>query len=259
MRQMLRSPYESLRNKLVCHFVHCQRFLNKPGIVVAVLGLDGSGKSTLVELMKNDIERLFHAAVEHRHLRPGFLPQLATLARRDIGQAMRLANPHVKPPSGAIVSIIRLAYYTIDYFLGYWVCVYPVLVKFPTVFFFDRYFYDYYIDPARLRVSAPWWMVELFAFFVPEPDLTIMIRPHPEVFHKRKPELPLEELRQQSERVYILAKKLKNVTWIDTSCKIEITREEMMRAVLETFEGQLRWRRIIDFSASVARATGHPH
>jgi len=238
----IRYSRNTFRNKIYRHFVHFYRLWRKPGLLVAVTGLDGAGKSTLIAFVRNDIKRLLKIKAEYRHHRPGLLPPLAIFAGRRVEQAALLANPHSKPPSRAMGSIIRLAYYTIDYFVGYWVCIYPALIKFPTIFFFDRYFYDYYIDPVRYRIRTPWWMVKLFSFFIPEPDVTIMIKPKPEEFHKRKPELPLEELRQQSKRMNILAKKLKNIVWIDTSGNIEDARQAMMRAILKRLEGHPNWK-----------------
>ncbi len=124
-----------------------------------------------------------------------------------------VTNPHARPPNGLLISFFRIAYYILDYTIGFRVFVYPNLLRKPIVVFFDRYFYEYFIDPARVRVNAPWRIVRMFGWLVPRPDLIVMLKPNPEVFHKRKPELSLEELRIQSERMYKFARKLKTSTF----------------------------------------------
>ncbi len=59
--------------------------------------------------------------------------------------------------------------------------------------------------------------------------------PAPEVFYKRKPELPLEELQKQSRRIRKLAKELDHIVWIDTTGEVRASQEKLVRAVMETF------------------------
>jgi len=66
-----------------------------------------------------------------------------------------------------------------------------------------------------------------------------MLTPQPEVFYQRKQELPLDELSRQGVKMYALAKRLKNVVWVDSSGNIEQSRREMLGVVLEAF-----WRRL---------------
>jgi hypothetical protein len=133
-----------------------------------------------------------------------------------------------------------LAYYTLDFFLGYWVLVYPKMFRNPRIIFFDRYFYDYFWDPVRSRVDAPQWLVHFFGWFVPRPDLLVMITPHPEVFYQRKPELPLDELKRQAKEFYKFARNQKNLVWVGTSGDIETSRKVFCDAVLEAIERQLK-------------------
>lgn len=235
------SPLKVLCNEFKRVQVYCQRFQKRIGIFVAVLGLDGAGKSTLINVVRQDINRLLHIDTKLHYHRPGFIPSLARLLNRDIQQYGPNLNPHAKLPSGLSLSAARLAYYTLDYLIGYWFAVYPTLVKRGTVIFFDRYYYDYYIDPIRYRTNAPYWLVKLFEIFIPKPDLIIMLIPDPETYYERKPELPLDELRRQAKRMAELAKKLNNVSWIDTSGPIEESCDEMTQVVLNTFLEANRW------------------
>jgi len=68
-------------------------------LMVAVLGLDGAGKSTLIKTVRPEIERLLHTETEHRHWRPGFLPRLSKLAGQEEQRLGPVRNPHDQPPS----------------------------------------------------------------------------------------------------------------------------------------------------------------
>jgi hypothetical protein len=247
IRRLLRSPLCVLRHKSIDFVIHCRRVLVRPGIMLVVLGSDGVGKSTLIERVRHEFDRLMHVAVKTqiRHWRPHLLPRLARLFGRKIVEepTESLINPHAAPPSGTFGSILRLAYYTIDYLLGYLFLIYPVLVKYPTVCFFDRYYYDYFVDPTRWKVNAPKWAVKLFGCFVPRPDLIIILTADLSLIHQRKPELSLEELYQQAIIRRQLARKLKNVVWIDNSGDVEISANKMLQAVFEAFAGRTKHNR----------------
>ena len=240
VREIRKQPVVFLKNKILVYLNYAHRLVKRIGICVAVLGLDGSGKSTLCDLVRHDIGLLCHAHTNYFFYRPGFLPSLAKLLGREKEQSGPVTNPHRTPPSGTFLSIVRLAYYTLDFFLGYWVLVYPKMFRNPRIIFFDRYFYDYFWDPVRSRVDAPQWLVHFFGWFVPRPDLLVMITPHPEVFYQRKPELPLDELKRQAKEFYKFARNQKNLVWVGTSGDIETSRKVFCDAVLEAIERQLK-------------------
>lgn len=240
VRQLAASPLRVLRNKFAHLLVYCRRILNRPGMWVAVLGSDGAGKSTLIERVRPDLERLLHTNTTCYHFRPGLFPALGVLAGRG-AQTGPVTNPHAAPPSGPVGSALRMAYYTFDYFWGFALRIYPALLRNPNVVFFDRYFHEYFVDPARCRVRAPRWVVRFFSWFVPKPDLVVLLTAPPEVLHERKPELPMEELRLQRRRFEELAGSLREVVWVDTSGEVERSGEVLLRALLERFGRHLRW------------------
>ena len=52
--------------------------MKKVGICIAVLGVDGAGKSTVIKLLSPLIEKKGFKVI-HKHLRPNLIPKLISL------------------------------------------------------------------------------------------------------------------------------------------------------------------------------------
>jgi thymidylate kinase len=239
VRGLLREPRRTAGNILRYLGWRCREYVRPNGVMVAVIGPDGSGKGTLIEAARHFISGPLHFPTRVYHWRPGLLPSLGSLllGRKDDGAPVR--NPHAKEPSGLTFSLLRLAYYTLDYVFGYWLLVRPYLGRKCIAVIFDRYFYDCLIDPVRFRISLPQWVVRAFAILVPRPDLVILLTAVPEVIYSRKPELPLSEIRRQCSEMGRLANYMGNRVCIDTCRPLEDSARDMSRAILSTLEKRL--------------------
>ena len=142
-------------------------------------------------------------------------------------------NPHAAKPSGFLGSLFRLFYYTLDYTFGYFIKIYPQNVKKSTIWFFDRYYYDYLIDPKRARISLPPWIIKAVSYIVPKPDLIICLGANPDVIFKRKPELPLSEIKIQVEKLKKFVEENKNSYWIDTGKSIEVSTNQVFKLIID--------------------------
>lgn len=170
------------------------RVLRPAGVMISVLGVDGAGKSTLIEALRPVLEEATHRPLTMRHLRPGLLPPLAVLGP---GSSQNNTEPHAQPPSSWLVSLLRLTHLWLDYQLGYWLRLRPILARAPDVVVYDRYADDVVFDPRRLRIALPDWLRRLFVRLVPQPDLTIALIGDAGAIARRKPELSLAEIERQ--------------------------------------------------------------
>lgn len=221
-------------NKVLCGYRKCTRILKPPGYAVAVLGTDGSGKSTVIDGMSPVLGRALHNAVYHEHMRPNLLPSISKLFGKPIKEGPT-TDPHRSKPSGFLGSLLRLSYYSLDYIFGWWFKIYPARVKRPTLHIFDRYFYDYYIDSYRGRINLPKWLIKFYGLFIPQPNLILCLGAEPEFIHQRKPEFAIEEVQRQVADLENFCKKSKRAVWIDTGCSID----ESVNLALETITSKM--------------------
>lgn len=206
----------------------------RPGYVIAVMGTDGSGKSTIIESITPWLEEAFHHGVTYKHLRPTAYRDLGVLVGKRKAEPNRVVtNPHAHKPSGSIGSLVKWSYYLLDYTLGYIKTIWPHVSFKCKLFIFDRYYYDYYIDQRRMGISLPKWLIRIGEMFVPKPDLVICLGGDPQKIYERKPETSLDEVSRQVKALQTFCIKRKNAVWVDTTVAPEQSIAAAKQAILE--------------------------
>ncbi|MDO4310335.1 MAG: hypothetical protein Q4C43_06395 [Prevotella sp.] len=185
---------------------------------VVILGTDGSGKSTIINHITPFFASKFPDGIVYNHLRPNLIPDLGVLLGKKKVETI-VTSPHAKKQSGLFVSLFRWGYYMIDYTLGYAKVV--MLSKKSSLFIFDRYYYDYYIDQKRLRTNLPQWILRVGEYILPRPDLILCFGGDPQKIYERKPETSLEEVMRQTQVLKAFCAKRNNAVWIDTTIALE--------------------------------------
>lgn len=191
------APFDYVRLRVAFEWSKVLRYLEPPGTMVAVLGTDGAGKSTLIASIEPVLSQATHGDFTVKHLRPGLLPPLSRLRGEPVEASGPVVDPHASSVSGIVGSTFRLMYLLMDYILGYWVVVRPKLSKSPTLVLFDRYAYDIEIDPRRFRIGLPTNVLAWFTRFAPKPEVVFCLHGDPEVIANRKRELPIKEVIRQ--------------------------------------------------------------
>jgi len=167
-----------------------RNWISPPALFVAVMGPDGSGKSSMIAEYLRAVGPAF-AGTACFHLRPNLL------RGSSVGQTNK-TNPHGQTPRGALMSVAKLLFLWVDYVLGYYLCVRPLLVR-STLVVFDRYYQDLLIDARRFRYGGSPWLARLVAALIPMPDLMLVLDAPADVLQARKQEVSAEESARQAE------------------------------------------------------------
>ncbi|MDZ4141377.1 MAG: hypothetical protein U1C48_05165 [Methylotenera sp.] len=198
------------------------RVIKPTGLVVAVLGPDGSGKTTVIEHLEHELAPAFRK-VKRFHLRPHFGQQ---------GAGGIVTNPHASPPRGWLASLAKMVLFTLDYWSGYLSIIYPAKTC-STLVIFDRHFYDMVVDPKRYRLPINFWLTRFFVKLVPKPDLWLVLDAPAALLVSRKGEIDLASAEALSAGYRTLANTLPHGYLVDTSTSLDATLGSAVQKITE--------------------------
>lgn len=207
------------------------RCVRPVGLSVAFLGPDGSGKSTLIQALRERLDPVFHG-VSVLYWRPRLLPTPGRLkVWNPTSEKTENPDPHGVVPHGRLVSLVRMAYFGLDYVVGYPAVVVPKMVRKHLVIF-DRFLHDVRVDPRRYRMQLPAGALALLERVAPKPDLIFVLQGTPEVLRQRKQELSLSEIGRQLGALGELAKAGPRFVPIDVDRDVETIVDEIVDHVI---------------------------
>ncbi len=183
------------------------------GQMIVILGLDGSGKSAVIKGLSETLDKVYSEVV-HMHLRPRLGTDTSKLSFDSV------SDPHGLPKRGWLFSVCKIFYFLLDYNLGHWLKVRPLL-RDKKLVIFDRYYQDFLMDPKRFRYGGPAGLVQWASQLIPQGKHVIFLDAPVEVLRSRKQELGAEEMERQRQSYLNLMKTLPNGTVIDSSQPLE--------------------------------------
>lgn len=237
LRYPARTFYEALRH--VCIELKRWFWLDRRNSAhwIAVLGPDGSGKSTVIEVLSQQVADLLVKDPEEVfvfHHRPAVFPNIRRLLAfcSKIEKEEDFSSPHRAAPASTLGSLCRILYYWLDYVLGYWVIVRPRLIR-GKIILFDRYFHDFLVDPKRSRISLPEWVRKTLFRLTPLPTLSVVLEASPETVYSHKQEIPVNEIERQIKEYRDMAQEAKNLFVVDAEKEPAAIAREILKTYVE--------------------------
>ena len=209
------------------------RALRPTGLFVVFLGPDGSGKSSVIERLLDDLAPVFRR-VRYVHLRPRVLGGGSA-------QAVPTLQPHALPPRGMLASTAKLSWLLADYVAGYALRVWPLTCR-STLVAFDRYFHDLLIDPKRYRYGGSPTLARWAARFVPQPDIWVVLDAPSAVLQARKAEVSHEESERQREAYLAFIRTRDRGGVVDASQSFDDVTADVAEGVLDFLARRLEAR-----------------
>ena len=169
--------------------------IHNRGIIVTFSGVDGAGKSTILESVRQSLQMKYRQRVVVLRHRPSLLPILSSIryGKQNAERKTTEVLPRQGKNNSKISSLFRFAYYYLDYLLGQFYIYFRYTFRGYTVLY-DRYYFDFIIDSKRSNIVLPKSFLKLFYYFLFKPNVNVFLYAAPEIILSRKRELSSEDI-----------------------------------------------------------------
>lgn len=182
--------------------------LKRRGKLVALIGPDGSGKTTVAdELNKNFGFKTVYGGWKHHILPTAKLQSAFGKTKKGREMVAKAKEKRKKSKKSSVFREFSLLHFFFEHLIRYLLRAYPKLRKNKNVVV-DRYFYDIFLQDPKAFTSR---VINLCLKVFPKPDLIVNLYNKPEIILKRKKELTKAGIAIQQERIAKLSKKIKIV------------------------------------------------
>jgi len=194
VEKLNKKPENSLFNRILNTFNYyydtVKQVLFSKGLIITFSGVDGAGKTTVIENITREIEkRLRKQVVVLRH-RPSVLPILSAWTKGKVKAEQDSVNslPRQGTNKSMLSSFLRFAYYYTDYLFGQFYVYFRYTLR-GHIVLYDRYYFDFINDSKRSNIQLPKHIIKAGYNFLLKPDLNFFLYADSDTILKRKKEL----------------------------------------------------------------------
>lgn len=167
-----------------------ESFTNNTGYIITFSGVDGAGKSTVIEQIVHRIQKQLRKPVVVLRHRPSILPILSVWTKgKEKAQLDVISNlPRQGKNNHPVSSFLRFSYYYLDYIIGQFVIYFKYVIR-GYVVVYDRYYFDFINDSKRSNIILPKQLTSFGYRFLIQPDFNFFLFADASIILKRKQEL----------------------------------------------------------------------
>lgn len=212
-----------------------RRWIKPSGKCLAFCGLDGAGKTTILdELNHIFIDLLKKKKVFYGYWRPFIIPEIRELLGKknskdgidlDAQKGKTIIEPK-RNPKKKLISIVKLFYYWLDFMLAPF--KYGGIRSRGGMVLFDRHYVDMVVHPQRFEMGISKKLMLILYKFIPKADYTFFLYCNPEEILQRKQEFTAKEISAQKEQYLEVGKCIKNFVPIHTNKTIAVEIDEIL-------------------------------
>ncbi len=175
------------------------------GYAVSFSGVDGAGKSTVLENINDILKTKYRQRTVLLRHRPSLLPILSSfvLGKEKAQERAKNNLPRKGKNRSSLSSLFRFSYYYIDYIIGQWYVYFKYILRGYTVLY-DRYYFDFIADPKRSNIVLNKNLATNLYRFVYKPKVNIFLTAPAETILKRKNELNVEDIKSLTDEYKLL-------------------------------------------------------
>lgn len=210
-QNLFSNPFRTVGRMLKFEYYYIRNYIcSDTGFSVGFTGPDGSGKTTVIDLLLERLAPVFRTAFKYYHFRPTLFGNLGEVAhsaglKKEVDRDY--SKPHRGGKTGVFSSFARLLYYSLDYIVGYFLKV-KMITRITQIVIFDRYYTDIICDSRRSRIYLNYKFLYGFGkLFIPSLDYNILLTAGTDTILARKKELDEEGIRIINKKIDYLAGK----------------------------------------------------
>ena len=178
----------------------------RPGFIVTFSGVDGAGKTTIIQEVTSILGKKYRKEVVYLRHRPGLLPIISTLkygSRENAEKKTTERLPRTGSNKSILSSIFRFAYYYTDYMIGQVYVYFRYIIR-GKVVIYDRYYFDFINDSVRSNIRLNRRFIKALYRFIYKPKFNFYLYEEAEVILQRKKELDLAQIKELNGKYFSL-------------------------------------------------------
>lgn len=182
--------FKGVGNRLSYYLDVVRSFFNRNGMIITLSGVDGAGKSTIIEELKYEMDKKYRKKVVVLRHRPSIVPILSAYKHgKSKAEEISMQNlPRQGSNTSKTNSLVRFAYYYSDYFIGQFYVYLKHVIR-GHIVIYDRFYFDIINDSKRSNMTLHKPFVRFAYSFLLKPNYNFFLYASADTILERKREL----------------------------------------------------------------------